>query len=49
MDWIDTRIQMPEDGKEVLCAITKTGMRTIDPSYHTPSIDKDMIRLYHGF
>ena len=41
MEWIDVLNMLPEDGIEVLCAITKFGKRTIDKSYQTPYIDKE--------
>lgn len=40
MDWIDIRDKLPEEGSEVLCAITKYGSRTSEPSYNRPYIDK---------
>jgi hypothetical protein len=41
MKWIDISDKLPEDGLEVLCAITKHGMRTIDPSYTKITVDED--------
>ena len=41
MDWIDVDDKLPQDGLEVLCAVTKFGRKTIDKSYHEPYIDKD--------
>lgn len=40
MNWIDVKDDLPDEGIEVLCAITKFGKRTVDDSYKEPHIDK---------
>jgi hypothetical protein len=41
MEWIDVNDGLPEEGLEVLCAITKHGARTVNRKYVDPVIDKD--------
>lgn len=43
MKWniINNENDYPEEGKEVVCAITKHGMKTVDPSYTKVTVDEN--------
>lgn len=46
MEWIKITDRFPEDGLEVLCAITKYGRTTVDKSTEIPHIDENGKKWY---